>query len=71
MKDWPSDIVRLVGNKQAIAAIDAAHIWEHHVPKVAATEDERQLGVQLGSRPLKPTTRSSVGASPATSTTGA
>lgn len=52
MKDWRADIVRLVGIKQAIADADTAHIWEHHLPKVAATEDElsaveRHLGFRL------------------------
>lgn len=50
--DWGAEIVRLVRIKQAIAEADTAGLWEHHLPRVAASPEavsgvERLLGVRL------------------------
>lgn len=52
MRDWRPDIVRLVQIKQAIHEADAAGLWEYHLPRVAATQEdieaaETDLGVEL------------------------
>jgi SMI1-KNR4 cell-wall len=40
MKDWRPHIVRLVELKQAIHAADTQGLWEQHLPKVAATDEQ-------------------------------
>jgi hypothetical protein len=52
MKDWRPAIVRMVEIKQAIYEADTDGLWEYHLPKVAATEDEiaaveARLGIRL------------------------
>jgi hypothetical protein len=51
MRDWRPDIVRLVEIKQAIDDADVERLWEFHLPKVAASEEElRDAEVALGTR---------------------
>lgn len=52
MRDWRSEIVRMVEIKQAISEADAEGLWEFHLPKVAAAPEalksvERLLGFKL------------------------
>lgn len=52
MRDWRPEIVHLVQIKQQIDDVDVKGLWEYHLPKVAATEDqiaaaEAHLGVRL------------------------
>ena len=39
-KDWRPELVRLVEIKQAASEVDLHGVWEYHLPKVAATEDQ-------------------------------
>lgn len=50
--DWKEEIVKLVFVKQLLAEVDVEHIWPHHLPEVAASEDdikavEKHLGYSL------------------------
>jgi hypothetical protein len=52
MRDWRPEIVRLVGIKQAIDDADTAGLWEYHLPKVGASDEdleatEQHLGIRL------------------------
>lgn len=52
MNDWPSEIVRGVLIQQRIEELDHGHLWQRHLPEVAASEatlveTERQLGHSL------------------------
>lgn len=51
-RDWRPEIVRLIALKQAISDADDHGLWEHRLPKAAATADdlvalETHLGVAL------------------------
>jgi hypothetical protein len=51
MRDWRPDIVRLVEIKQAIDDADVERLWEFHLPRVAATEEElSDTEVAIGTR---------------------
>lgn len=51
MRDWRTEIVRMVQIKSAIQDADHDGLWEYHLPRVAATEDElRVVEAQLGVR---------------------
>jgi hypothetical protein len=49
MTDWKDLIAQMVLIKQAIFALDVEHVWEYHLPRSAATEDElRAAEAHLG-----------------------
>ncbi len=53
--DWKKEISVLVYVKQVLADLDKNHLWQYHLPEVAATDDEirnveEHLGFQLDSR---------------------
>ena len=50
--DWPSEIVKGVIIQQRLAELDVDRLWHHHLPEVAASEDEiaateQSLGYRL------------------------
>lgn len=55
MLDWKKEIVVLVYVKQALAEVDAAGLWPHHLPSVKASEEQiaaaaHHLGFALDAR---------------------
>lgn len=53
--DWKKEISILVYVKQVLSELDKDHLWQHHLPEVAATDDEIRnaedyLGFHLDNR---------------------
>lgn len=58
MIDWTKSVVEMVLIRQVLQDLDTRHLWQYHLPKVAATEEELlAVEARLG-EPLDPEYRS-------------